>query len=193
MTHSLSGRPSPDEHPPYYSRYIDLVPEGDLIAFMVRQCDAFVGYLEATPDSKQQYRYGPGKWSVSEVVGHLIDTERVFMHRALSIARADPADLPGFDQVAWCSQASYSDRPFADVVREWEATRRSSCAMLSSLPAGCDRRRGVANASPMTSRSLAYVPPGHVVYHAIRLYTDYGLPKAGDAELTAPPTLPSNA
>lgn len=193
MTHSLSGLPTPDEHPPYYNRYIDLVPDGDLIGFMTRQCDAFVGYLEAAPESKQEFRYSPGKWSVSEVIGHLIDTERVFMHRALAIARADPADLPGFDQVAWNSQASYSGRPFVAVVQEWAATRRSSCAMLASLPSGCDRRKGIANGSPMTSRSLAHVPPGHVIYHAIRLHTDYGLPQARSAELTAPSPPTSNA
>src|SRR5215471_11032474 len=91
-------RPTATEYAPFYEGYISLVPEGDIITFLTRQIDDTVNFLKNIPESQADGRYAPGKWSIKEVVGHLIDCERIFAYRALRIARNDPKPLPGFDQ-----------------------------------------------------------------------------------------------
>ena len=119
-------RPAPDEHAPYYSRYIDQVPEGDLLEFLERQAEEFPAFLRGIPEHLQEHRYAEGKWSVKEVVGHLSDAERIFAYRALRFARGDQAGLAGFDENAYVPAGEFGARDFESLVAEWESVRRAS-------------------------------------------------------------------
>jgi len=176
MTPDRSARPSTDEYDDYYDRYIRLVPDdGELGQAMEAQLESFASFLKTVPQEKREHAYAPGKWTVKEVLGHLIDTERVFMHRALSIARADPNELPSFDQDAWCPEGRFTERPWSDHVEEWTNVRRASISMWKGIPEGLESRTGRASGKPCTARALAYIPTGHVTYHRRLLETDYGL------------------
>ena len=103
-----SRRPSADEHAPYYSKYLALVPDGDLIETMKREGAATLARLRALPPAREEHSYAPGKWSVRELVGHVIDGERVFSYRALAFARGDVNPLPGFEESEWARVADRS-------------------------------------------------------------------------------------
>src|ERR1039457_790061 len=100
-----SSRPSPTEYAPYFNRYIDLVAEADFIAVLAGQPAEFAALLGALSQQQASFRYAPGKWSVREVVGHVVDAERVFGYRALCVARGEKASLPSFDENAYAAGA----------------------------------------------------------------------------------------
>src|SRR3954469_11531475 len=90
-------RPANDEYLPYYSRYTDRVPDGDVLSTLSQQISETIALLRGLPESVANYRYAPDKWSVNELVGHLIDSERLFTNRALRFARGDATPVPGFE------------------------------------------------------------------------------------------------
>jgi hypothetical protein len=166
-------RPAPDEFAPYFGRYIDLVPDGDIVETLTHQLGETLALLqEVTPDL-ERYRYAPGKWSIREVVGHLIDVERVFAFRAIAIARTDGVDLPSMEQDEWASRSNAGSRPLDDLAQEWAAVRRSGLHMFDTLPEGAATRRGKGGGNPFSVRSLAWITAGHELWHRERLTRDY--------------------
>lgn len=157
--------PGADEFAPYYGRYIGLVPAGDLVETMDAQAVAFSGFLDGLDAAAAEHRYAPGKWTLKEIVGHLTDTERVFIYRALSVARGDPSPLPGMDPDAWMPPARFADRTLGSLTEEWVAVRRASLAFLRGLPEGTDLNRGMASGCPFSARALVHVPVGHLEHH----------------------------
>ena len=167
--------PAQSEHDPYYHRYTKLVPAGNFSEVMSEQMETFAAFMSATPADKTNHRYAPDKWSVKEMLGHLIDTERVFMHRALSIARKDAAPLAGYDQDAWCVAGQFDDQEFDDLLTQWIDVRRAALSLVASLPAEAHALLGHSNGADISVRALIYIPVGHVNYHWDRLVEDYGL------------------
>lgn len=157
--------PGTDEYAPYYGRYIGLVPAGDLVEIMDAQAVAFSGFLDGLDEATATFSYAAGKWTLKEIVGHLTDTERVFVYRALSIARGDPSQLPGMDPDAWMPPARFQDRSLGGLAEEWAAVRQASLALLRGLPQGADLNRGSASGCPFSVRALVHVPPGHLEHH----------------------------
>ena len=162
---TLTAPPAPTEHNPYFSKYIGLVPEKDAIQALESQIEDALALLRIIPESKAGHRYAPGKWSIREVVGHLIDSERVFAYRAMRFARTDTTELPGFDENVFAPAGGFDARTLADLASEWEHLRRSNILMFRGLPAEAWDRRGTANANPITVRALAYIITGHGHHH----------------------------
>ncbi len=158
-------RPGADEYAPYYAHYIAKVPEGDLLALLEDQVAEVRELLGGLTPAQADHAYAPGKWTVKEVLGHLTDTERVFSYRALSIARGDPVALPSWEHETWIAPARFGERPLASLLAEWTAVRRATVALLAGLPADAPLRRGTASGNPFSVRALAYVPPGHTIWH----------------------------
>lgn len=167
--------PAQSEYDPYFHRYIKLVPAGNYSEIMTAQMIDFESFIRSVPAEKAGYRYAAGKWSVKEMLGHLVDTERVFMQRALAIARGDQAPLAGFDQDVWCAAGHFDDQELDDILTQWLDVRRAALSMLASLPAGTTELMGHSSGAPISVRALVYVPVGHVIYHWDRLVQDYGL------------------
>ncbi|HSU18019.1 DinB family protein [Longimicrobium sp.] len=166
-------RPAPDEHAPYYSRYIDLVPEGDVLDLLDRQAQDTVGFLRGIPIHLHDHRYAEGKWSVKEVIGHLADTERVFAYRALRFARGDRTELAGFDENAYTPAGEFGLREFESLVEEWLNVRRASLSLFRSLTPEQARRRGLANGQEISVRAIAFIAAGHIIHHTAILRERY--------------------
>jgi hypothetical protein len=169
-------RPSNAEHLPYFSRYIDLVPEGDINTILEAQFAPLEAKLLALTPVQTQHRYAPEKWSVLEVIGHLSDTERVFTFRALHIARGDPSPLPGFDQDTWMQHIDFATRDLKTLLLEWRAVRMAAISLFSSLNSAAWTRIGTASDHAMTPRACAYIIAGHLMYHQTLLCEKYELP-----------------
>ena len=167
--------PAETEHAPYYARYVASVAPGQAMYEMAAQLDAMRALLGHLSDDEARARYEPGKWSIKESLGHVVDTERVFAYRALRIARGDQTPLPGFDQDAFMEHAGFDERPLASLLEEWDVVRRSTLALFRSLPAEAFERRGTASDASVTVRALAYIIVGHVSHHLEILRTRYSL------------------
>ncbi len=173
MDYPVIPRPDPSEHDPYYSRYIDLVKTSDILKALSVQIDGSLALLRSIPSSKSVYRYGPDKWSVNEVVGHIIDTERVFAYRALTFARNDKTALPGFEQEDWVRGSSFDSFPIAELISEFEGVRRANIYFFQHLTPDQWMRRGKANNAEVSVRALAYIIAGHELHHIQILKTKY--------------------
>lgn len=158
-------RPASAEYNRFYAGYVALVPAGDLIASLEEQHLASQALLGALPESKGDFAYAPGKWTLKEVIGHLADAERVFSYRALRIARGDTMSLHGFDEQAWVPNAGAKARTLADLLGEWRAVRAATLALLRHLPSESVARIGTAGDSPVSVRAMAWIIAGHERHH----------------------------
>lgn len=173
MTAAKTMKPAKDEFLPYYGRYIDLVESGDVLSTLTRQMAETQALLRSLPSSVSTYRYAPGKWSVNEMIGHLIDSERIFCARALRFARNDPTPLPGFEQDDYIRNSSFDSYPLADLASELATLRTSTVFLFQHLNEDAWMRRGTANGAEVSVRALAYIIAGHELHHRGILTTRY--------------------
>ncbi len=164
-TMSAYQRPDGSEHAPYYTRYIEQVPEGDVLDVLRNQVSEYSELFDL-PESRGDHAYAPGKWSIKEILGHVIDAERVFADRALTFGRGDSGPLPSFDENAWMAPAGFRQRTLADLRDEFRAVRESTLALLCHLPPEAVGRTGIASGHPVSVRALAFIMAGHAQHHA---------------------------
>jgi len=167
-------KPSSDEHAEYYAKYIRLVGD-DALAALRAQSASTPRMLSGLSEAQAMFRYAPEKWCVKEVVGHIIDSERVFSYRALRIARADRTPLPGFDENAWVPAGHFDRRSIKDLMAAYETVRAATVALLSSFDEEALVRRGIANDQEVSVRALAHIMAGHELHHVALLRERYGL------------------
>src|SRR4029077_19651122 len=117
--------------------------------------------------------YAPDKWTVKEVIGHVLDSERVFAYRALVFSRNDSTTLPGFDQDLWAKHASHADVSMKELVGEFELVRRSTIELFRHMDPAAWTRRGMANNNPISVRGVAYLIGGHTEHHLEILKSRY--------------------
>ncbi len=175
MSHAIIGRPAPTEHAPYYGKYITRVAGDDALAALIQQVEETAALLSRVDEAKAAYRYAEGKWSIKQVIGHIIDAERVFGYRALRFARADTTPLPGFEENDYAASGGHDARVFTDIAVEFRAVRAASIALFASLTPDSMARVGTANDSPMSARAAAWTIAGHEVHHRALLIERYGL------------------
>lgn len=160
-----STRPVAGEFLPYYGTYIDKVPDGDIIDTLNRQLPETVALIRSIPESNGDKRYAPEKWSIREVIGHVIDAERIFVYRALRFARADLTPVPGFDENSYAANAPYSNVSLADLADEFDHVRRATIHFFSNLDDEALSRRGTANGAEISVRALVFILAGHEKHH----------------------------
>lgn len=158
-------RPDAAEYPTFYAGYVNGMAEGNLLAMLESQIEEIAGTLGALPDSRGDFAYAPGKWTLKEVVGHIADAERIFSYRALRIARGDETPLPGFDEKAYVPNSGAGARSLASLVGELRAIRASTQALLRDLPADSVNRKGTASGGSVTVRAIAWIIAGHAAHH----------------------------
>ena len=168
-------RPEPSEYAPYFARYIDLVPETDILSSLDTQMKDTSDTLRRVGEERSNYRYADGKWTIKQVVGHLGDVERIFAYRALAIARGEKTVLPGFDEDTYVRQGDFESWKFRDLVDALAIVRSSNVLMFRNLSEEAWDRRGVASDSPATVRALAFSILGHERHHMNVLRARYGL------------------
>src|SRR5690348_8513860 len=167
------ARPAADEHAEYYARYISRVPDGDLVDLLRQQLTETVTLLRSIPESRADFAYAPGKWSIKTVIGHLSDVERVMFYRALTFARNDKTNLPGFDENQWAADFATDNRTLADLIEEFEVVRSATIQFAKHLTGEEQARRGKANGQPVSVRALLYIIAGHERHHAALLRERY--------------------
>ena len=159
------SRPPESEYAPYYQSYVAHVTEDEILPAMRSQIDALDLLLDRVTPERETYAYDEGKWTVREIIGHLIDGERVFGYRALCIARGETQNLPGFDQDVYMPNAPYASINLEDLLSEFRLVRLSNIAMLRNLEEAAWTRMGMANGAPVSVRALVYIMVGHVRHH----------------------------
>ena len=165
MAEARIPKPEPGEHDAYFSTYIDRVEEGDLLDNVERQASEVAELFGDLSEAQGEYRYAPNKWSIKEVLGHLIDTERVFAFRALWIAREGPVGLPGFEQDDFVRNADSDRRSMKSLVAEFVHLRKSTLDLLSSFDEADWEQTGVSSGIPLSVRAIGYILVGHVRHH----------------------------
>jgi hypothetical protein len=158
-------RPQASEYNEFFSGYISLVPEGNLITLLEEQQAETNRIFSAVSAERADYRYTEGKWSLKEVLGHVTDTERIISYRLLRIARGDSTPLPGFDQDAYMEGDPFRGLSVSDLLENYNAVRQATILLLKQLPAEAFTRSGLANQSPLTVRALACIIYGHERNH----------------------------
>jgi uncharacterized damage-inducible protein DinB len=158
-------RPESGEYSSYNARYIDKVQSGDLFAVMQathRETQTLIGSLS---DEQLQYRYAEGKWTIKDIVGHLIDAERIFAYRALRFARKDATELAGFEENDYVPTSNANDRSIHDLLAEFTVVRAATLSLLKSFTDEMLVRSGMVNGNAISVRALAYIIGGHEIHH----------------------------
>ena len=158
-------KPSVHEYAPYYHTYIGKVEGNDLIPALSNSAKNFIDFLEGIPQHKHDHKYAEGKWTIKEVVAHIIDCERVFAYRALTFSRNDKTDLPGFDENAWAPQTNTANRTMASLIEEYRNLRAADILMFENMTEEMSQRAGRANGQPISVRALGYILAGHEMHH----------------------------
>lgn len=161
----MTTRPLPSDYPEYYQRYVDAVLGDDVLEVLADQVDAVMSMFTTMDEARTLYRYADGKWSVREVLGHILDSERIFGMRALCIARGEQQPLPGFDENTYVVNALFDERSVESILDEWQALRISNLIMFQSFDDDAWSRVGTANNKSTTVNALAWIIAGHTVHH----------------------------
>jgi len=165
--------PDASEYAPYYGKYIALVGGNDVLAALEDQPRETVSLLTGLTDEQGDYRYAADKWSIKEMLGHVVDAERVFSYRALRFARNDQTPLASFEQDDYVRAGNFSECRLADLIEEFVAVRRATVWLFRQLSAEAWMRRGIASDNPVSVRAIAYIIAGHELHHRRVLQEKY--------------------
>jgi len=159
-------RPEADkEYAAYYAGYVDYVQGNDFLSVLKSSKEDVLSLYNNLEDLQWSYRYEPGKWTIKEVLIHMVDTERIFAYRALRIARNDRTPLAGFDQNEYMAEINGASRSKASVLAEYTAVRDASIALFEGLPDSSYARTGEASGFPVTPLGLGFITAGHELHH----------------------------
>jgi len=158
-------RPAPEEHAPYYGRYIERIPECDILEFLETQNRDTLALLAEFGDARGGFRYAPGKWSINQVVGHVTDVERVFAYRALVFSRADATPQAGMEQDDWAETADHDKRTLSSIAAELATVRKATVSLFRGFTDDMWTRVGVANDCRFTARAMPFIIAGHELHH----------------------------
>jgi hypothetical protein len=165
--------PESSEYAPHYARYISLVPNDDIVGLLDRQSGEMAELLSGISDEEANFRYAPEKWTVKQVLGHIIDTERVLAYRALRIARNDQTPIEGFEQDDYVKYGPCDSISLTELLREYTSVRQATALLFRHLKPDAWNRRGTANHNEVTVRALAYIVAGHQIHHCQILREKY--------------------
>lgn len=158
-------RPATTEYAPYYDTYISKVPEADILPVMRSEIASTLAFLRTVLAADELRLHPPYTWTFRQVLGHLIDAERIFAYRALRFARGDATPLPGFDQDPYIAAGDFNRLPLADWAAEYDVVRQASLLLFERLKPEAWDRSGVASENAMSVRALAYCVVGHERHH----------------------------
>ena len=165
-------RPETHEYDPYYETYTSLV-EGNAIDVLDAQPAELKAIFESVPEEKGHFAYSEGKWSIKELLSHLIDGERMFAYRILRISRGDATPIEGFEQDGYIENSNANNRCFAELIEEFDLQRRSNMLMLKNIPDDRAEWIGIANDKQISVRALCYILAGHFIHHMNIIKTRY--------------------
>jgi len=158
-------RPQKGEYGSFFKRYIDY-PVGDNAVEVLRESlHPLEQFLLGIPGEKAHYAYGPGKWTINQLLQHIIDAERVFAYRAMCISRGEQQPLPGFDENTYADNATAYDRRLSDLIEELLLVRKSTILLYQYISEEGLMRMGTASNHPINANAIAFIVVGHVMHH----------------------------
>ena len=167
-------KPAVGEYAPYAMMYIDLLPDdGRVLQHLQDNLQTTIDFIHSLPAEKLTYRWAEGEWTIKEILGHIIDDERIYCYRALRFARNDPTELPGFEQDDYVTYSGANERDLAEILAEYTAVRQATITFFNSLAEEALTRAGVANGHLMTVRAAAYHLAGHELHHLHSIRENY--------------------
>lgn len=159
-------KPKDGEFPPYAIMYIKLLPDdGLLLKHLKENFDKTKEFILSLPEEKLTYRYAKNKWTIKEILVHIIDDERIYAYRALCFARNDKTELPGFEQDDYALFSNANERSIENILNEYEAVRNATITLFESFDEAALLRKGIANKNRATVRALGYHLAGHELHH----------------------------
>ncbi|TND02583.1 MAG: hypothetical protein FD123_4045 [Bacteroidetes bacterium] len=158
-------KPKPGEYAPYYQPYIDKVQDPDPLHLMKSQIMDLQALLSEIPAEKEEFAYAKNKWTIKQLIGHIIDAERIFTYRALRIARGDQTPLHGFEENDYAASGRFNERSLPDLGHEYAVVRESTVALFKSFDAETLLRTGMANNNTVSVRAILYIIAGHQLHH----------------------------
>ena len=165
MKFQIIKKPNPNEYASYFQRYTELVPDGTVIQTLENQFNEAMIIYKGLDKSKIDYRYAEGKWSIKELIIHILDTERIFIYRALRIARKDKTPLAGFEQDDYIENINWDKYPFSSVLDEYELVRKHSILFFNSMTQEMLEQTGISSEMKMAVRAIPFILAGHERHH----------------------------
>jgi hypothetical protein len=159
------ARPTTGTYPVYYDAYISLVEANSLTEAIEKYSKDIMKFFRNIPVEKETFRYAVDKWSMKELVQHIIDAERVFSYRAMCIARKDTTPFPSFDENTYAANSKADKRSWDDLLTELECTRQSTNLLLQSFDEEQLQQSGTASGQPNTVNAIGFTVFGHVLHH----------------------------
>jgi uncharacterized damage-inducible protein DinB len=151
--------------PEFFHKYINLVAENDLSKAFQEHQTGLISFLKQIPAENWSYRYAPGKWSIAEVVQHIIDAERIFCYRALCIARKDKTSFPGFEEDDYAAASKADKRTKEELMDELSAVQRSTMLLFASFDEEMLEENGISNGKPVYVKAIGNIIIGHGLHH----------------------------
>ncbi len=151
--------------PEFYRGYVQILGEGELVPLLLKTGDDFLDYCKRLTEQQGLYRYAEGKWSIKEVIQHVIDSERIFAYRVLCFARNDKTELPGFEQDDYVPESKANKRSIHSLLTEFTSVRASTVDLFTSIPGDIRQRVGVSNGVEMSVETLGFIISGHLKHH----------------------------
>ena len=167
------ARPAKSEYAEFYHKYVTLVPDGDIIEVLEKQGVQFCEFLAKVPEAKAEYRYKKNKWSIKEVIAHIIDVEIAFNYRAWRFSHNDKQEVEGFDQDNYIKNLDLKKKTLSEVVEQFYNVRNASISNLKMMSPKSLKYKGIANGNSVSVRGCAYIMAGHVIHHMRILHTKY--------------------
>ena len=158
-------KPTTFEYGEFYANYVNLVPDDDLFEVLSAAEENSKQFWSSVPEEKGDYRYADGKWSIKELLQHIIDAERIFCYRALAFARGDKTELPGYEENDYADTCIAHSRNLREIVNELELVRKSTIALFESFDISVLDNLGKASGFPMSVRAAGFVIVGHEMHH----------------------------
>lgn len=156
---------TPEEYNPYYGIFIDKSESENIVQGLQQGKKKFIDFVNTIPNEKLTYAYEEDKWTIAEVIQHIIDTERIFSYRALRFARKDQTPLIGFDQDAYVPNSNANTFSIEDLIEDFESVRNSSITLYKRFTSEMLNQIGEASGSPMSTRAAGYILSGHQNHH----------------------------
>ena len=168
-------RPEKSEYDAYYERYVSTVADGNIAAILDEQPSELKALFANVTEDRGTFAYEDGKWTLKEVLSHLIDGERIFSYRALRISRGDETPIEGFEQDGYIENSNANNRTFAELLEEFDLQRRSNVLLINNISDENGKRMGTASGLTISVRGLVYIMAGHVRHHLAILKERYSI------------------
>ena len=165
MKYQIINKPKPNEYAPYFQNYINSAPEENIVKSLEDQLSESVSYYDSLNESEFDFRYAPGKWSIKEVIIHILDTERIFNYRALRFARKDTTPLPGFEQDDYINSTDWINYSIKSIIEEYELVRKHTIVLFNNMTKEMLIQSGISSGMKLSVRAIPFIIAGHERHH----------------------------